>query len=243
MHLQRLAKRTGFADKYDAALTQGTSDRFDDAGAAASFGTAPVLPAGQCADIRFPAVGEGPAVAVVTAGQGLLQPPGRVALAQHPGHDAPAGPFDGQPKPDFALFAAHEGPHLLKFKRLPPLALRPFWPQPGQRRRVRQGFFYPARHRHADHASHAPDAALGVALQQEPVDLRVLRGLVHGRRHKPGLVPTRLARVLGMALAATVASNLFTATCGTQMSRRNHTQNYTAHPKLDHRLKILLRFK
>ena len=67
----------------------------------------------------------------VALGQGGPETAGRsrVAPAQHPGHDAPTGTLDGQPEPDFALFVAHKGPHLIEFERLPLLALDLFRPQ------------------------------------------------------------------------------------------------------------------
>ena len=126
MHFQRFTERAGFTHEDTASVAQGTIDGFPDAGAATSFGAAAVLPAGQYADVRLPQVGEVPAVAAVAPGQRRPQPPGRgrVAPAHDPGHNAPAGPLHGQPQPDFVLFAAHKGPHLIEFERLPPLLLR-----------------------------------------------------------------------------------------------------------------------
>ena len=127
VHFQRFAERTGLAHEDPAAVAQGAVDGFDDARAAAAFGAAAVLPAGQHAHVGFPLVGEIPAVAAVTPGQSLPQPPGRgrVASARNPGHDAPAGPLDRQPQPDLVPFAAHKGPQLIEFERLPPLFFAP----------------------------------------------------------------------------------------------------------------------
>ena len=76
MHVKRLAERTGLAHQDPAAVAQGAIDRFDDARAAASFGAAAVLPAGQDAHLGLPFVGERPAPAAVAPGQG---PPERAA--------------------------------------------------------------------------------------------------------------------------------------------------------------------
>ena len=111
-HGQGLAERAGFAHQHAAAVAEGTVDGLDDAGLALAFGTGPVLPAGQDGGVGFPLVGEVPAVAAVTPGQGGPQAPQRrfAPAAQRPGHDAATGPFDHEPQPHLALFAAHKAP-------------------------------------------------------------------------------------------------------------------------------------
>lgn len=95
--------------------------------------------------VGAPGVGEVARVAAVAPGQ---RPPqayerGRAARAQRPSHDAPRGPFHGQPEPYFVAPAAHKGPHLIEFERLPLLFLRLFRPQAGQSRRWPLRFFLP----------------------------------------------------------------------------------------------------
>ena len=131
MHDQRLAEGAGFAHEHAAALAQRTIDGFDDAGAAAAFGTAPVLPTRQHPHVALPQVCEIPAARTPPVPRQLRpQAPGRgrAAVAQHPGHDAPAVALHRQPEPNLALFAAHERPHLIQFQHRPALALPLFRP-------------------------------------------------------------------------------------------------------------------
>ena len=189
MHGQRFTEGAGFSHEYAAALAQGTVDGFDDARTAAALGASAVVPAGQYADICFPQVGEVPAMAVVTRRQRLPQAPsrGRITPAQHPSHDAPAGPFDGQPQPDLALLVADEGSHLIQFQRPPLLFLFPFGPQAGQRGWSRLRFFYPTGNPHVRDARQAGNAALRIARAQQLVHLRVLHRFGHGSRLKSGV--------------------------------------------------------
>ena len=121
MHFQAFTERTTFAHEYAAALAQGAINRLHDAGLAFAFGARPVLVAGQDLGVGFPLVGKVPAAPTIARGPGLPEAARRgfAPTAQRPGHDAPAGPFDGQPEPDFALFAPHKRPRLIEFERLP----------------------------------------------------------------------------------------------------------------------------
>ena len=169
-------------------------DGFNDIRSAVVLGATTVVPAGQYAHVGIPQVGKIPAMAAVARGQRPPQAPGRgcIRLAQHPGHDALAGPLDGQPKPDLALFPAHKGPHLIQFQCFPLLFLRLFGPQAGQRRQGRLHFFYPTGHRHPRDARHAGNAALRVALAQQFVNLRILHRFGHGGGVKRAWCPQPL---------------------------------------------------
>ena len=130
VHTQRFAEGAGFSDQYATALAQRTVDGFHNTGSAAALGAAAMVPARQHAHVGFPLVGEIPAVPPVPGRQGLPEPSGRgrVPPAQHPGHDAPTGPLDGQPKPHFAPPLAHKRPHFIQLQRFPLLFLRLFGP-------------------------------------------------------------------------------------------------------------------
>ena len=160
-------------------------------------------------------------MAVVATGQCLPQAPGvgGAAPAQYPGHDAPAGALDGQPEPHFAPPAAHERPHFIQFQGFPLPALGLFWPQARQGRAGHLRFFCQLGHRHARHAGHAHDAALGIALHQQLFHLRITHGPRNGGGRKAGLVATRRALVLGVALAVAVAPDVLTAARGAYMLR------------------------
>ena len=116
--------------EHGVALTQRAIEGFNDAGLALGFGAGAVRACWQGLGVGGKQVGEVSALAAVAFGQGLPQVPGRgrVALAQHPSHDAPAGALDGQPKPDLAPLAADKRPHLVQLKRLPAPALGLFRP-------------------------------------------------------------------------------------------------------------------
>ena len=115
MHGQRFTEGTGFSHEYAAALSQRAVDGLDDVGLALALGTGPVLPARQDLGVGLPFVGKVPAVAMIPARQGVPKlAQGRFApAAQGPAHDASPGPFDGQPEPNLALFAAHKAPELI----------------------------------------------------------------------------------------------------------------------------------
>lgn len=89
--------------------------------------------------IRLPLVGEVPGTRPVLLRQGRPPAPGRSrpAATQHPGYDAPTVALDGQPKPDFALFAPHTGLHFIEFEHVQSTR---FGPQLGRSLR----FFLPA---------------------------------------------------------------------------------------------------
>ena len=145
VHQQVFAEGAGFAHQHAAPLARDAVDRFDDAGLSFAFGARPVLPARQDLCVGRQQVGKVPAVPPVTVRQGLLQPHGGggAALAQHPGHDAPAGPFHGQPAPHFTRLAAHERPHFVEFEHFPRLFLRLFAASARQTGRARLRFFLP----------------------------------------------------------------------------------------------------
>ena len=113
------------------------------------------------------------------------------------------------------------------------------WAFFGRRRgkggRAAYAFFYQFGHRHARHAGHAHNAALGIALDQQLFHLRVANGPRHRRRHQAGRVATRRALVLGVALTTAIAPNVFTAACGAEVLRCNHKSLYVFHLLLDHR--------
>ena len=58
MHSDAFTERARFAHQHPTALAQRTVDGLHDARAAAAFGAAAVLPAGQSTDAAFPQVGE-----------------------------------------------------------------------------------------------------------------------------------------------------------------------------------------
>jgi len=66
------------------------------------------------------------------------------------------------------------------------------------------------------------DAALGIALDQQGLDLRVLHRFAHGGRHEPRLVAAGLARVAGMTAAVIVAADFRTAAFGASVNCRDH---------------------
>ena len=164
VHAQRFAERTGFAHQNAAALAQGAAEGFDNVGLARLV--APVRVRRQHGRVGGPLVGVVPAVATVTVRQRGPEPTtGRSATgAQHPGHDASAGPLDGQLRPHFSLFAAHKRPHFIQFKCFLVLALGFFWPQARQGWRGLRRFFCQLGHGHARNARGPHDAALRVAL-------------------------------------------------------------------------------
>ena len=107
------------------------------------------------------------------------------------------------------------------------------WAFFGRRRgrggRAANAFFYQLGHRHARNAAHAHDAALGVALDQELFNLGVAQGPPRRRWHEAGLVATRRAVVLGVALATTIAPDMFTAAGGAEVLRDYHEPPYVFH--------------
>ena len=213
MYYQALAKGAGFSHQYAAPLAQGAIDGFPDARAAVAFGTAAVLGAGQGPDVGLPQVGEVPAATAVALGQRLPQPPGRRPVTQATtrwlarstaNHSHPL------------RFLRPTKGHISSSSRA---SHRFRWAFFG-RRRDKGGagaaaFFYPLGHPHPGHARCPHDAALRVAFHQQLVCLRVLHGLGHRSRHKPRLVPTRLALVLGVTSCAAIAPNMFAAARGT----------------------------
>ena len=127
-----LAERTGAAYEPATAMPQLAVEGLDHARTVLAD---VVSSGGQYLRVGTPGIGKVACVAVVAAGQRLPEPRKRCgAPAQHPGHDAPAGALNGQPKPHLALLATHKRPHFIAFRRFPALALRFFRPQPGQRR-------------------------------------------------------------------------------------------------------------
>ena len=111
-----------------------------------------------------------------------------------------------------------------------------------RRRRGRRGggacaFFGQAGHRHARNARDPHNAALRVALSQEPVHLRAAGGTRHGRGHEPRLVPTSRATVAGIAVARPVPLQVNTSALGANSGRIYHLPKYGNPPKLDHRQK------
>ena len=233
VHLQAFAEGTALSHEHAAAVTQRTVDGLDDAGLSFALGARPVLVTGHDGGVGFPLIGEVPAVPPVAPGQLLPKAThrGLAPAAQRPGHDAPAGPPDGQPKPNLATFAPHKGPQLVEFEHFPVF----FRAQARQRGAIAQRFFYPLGNAHARNASHALDAALRIALAQQLVDLCVLRGLGHGNGYKTRLVAAGFALVAGMALTVPVPLNLVTAAFGAEVLRINHKAYHGFHPDLDHR--------
>ena len=96
--------------------------------------------------------------------------------------------------------------------------------------------FYRFGHPHVRHASHAHNAAVRVSLDHQLFDLRVAKGPCHHRQHKAGLVATRRASVVGVALATAIAPDVFTAVSGAGVVPNNHQQLWVFHHLLDHRL-------
>ncbi len=143
MHFQAFTERTTFAHEYAAALAQGAINRLHDAGLAFAFGAGSVLVAGQHLGVGFPFGRKVPATSAIAREQVLPAAARRgfAPTAQRPGHDAAAGPFNGQPEPDFTLFAAHKGPQLIQFEYFPALFLRLFRAQTWQWRATGLGFF------------------------------------------------------------------------------------------------------
>ena len=85
----------------------------------------------------------------------------------------------------------------------------------GSRDEASAAFFYQLRDRHPRRARRAHDAALGVALGEQGLDLGILRRFGHGRGHEPRLVAARLTLVLGLAALRSVAADVFAAAAGT----------------------------
>ena len=148
MHSDTFTERARFAYQYATPLVQSAIDGLCDARAAAAFGAAAVLPAGQNTDVAFPQVGEIPAARPTPVG-GQLPPqaPGRgpATVTKYPGHDAPAFAFDGQPVPHVVLPGIHRCTHLVQFQRRPPFLSPLLGPQARPAGSDRQGFFLAAR--------------------------------------------------------------------------------------------------
>ena len=113
------------------------------------------------------------------------------------------------------------------------------------RRRGRQGagicaFFCQAGHRHARNTRDPHNAALRVALGQQPVHLRVAGSTRHSRGHQPRLVPTSRAAVAGMAVACPVPLKVNAGALGANSRRSYHLPKYEDPPKLDHRQKYTI---
>ena len=144
MHSDTFTERARFAYQYATPLVQSASDGLCDARAAAAFGAAAVLPAGQNTDVAFPQVGEIPAARPAPVGGPLLpQAPGRgpAAVAKYPGHDAPAFAFDGQPAPHVVLAGTHKRAYLVQLQRRPPFLSSLLGPQARPAGSDRQDFF------------------------------------------------------------------------------------------------------
>ena len=140
---------------------------------------------------RLPLIGAVTAVMPVAWREHEPQTPSRggTSTAQHPSHAAARGPFDDQPPPDFALAAGDEGPHLIQFQGFRFAALGLFRPATRPLGQGQHRFFYQLGDDHPRHAGGAHGAALGVALDEQNLDLGIPRRLGHGRRCKPRLVP------------------------------------------------------
>ena len=227
VRLQAFAEGTTPSHEYAATLTQGTVDGLDDGGLFFAFGARPVLVARQDSGVGCPLIGEGPAVPPVAPGLPLPKAThrGRAPAAQRPGHDARAGPSDGQPAPALAPLAPRKGPHLVHFQHFPAFSPVCFRAQARQRGAAGPRFFYLLGNAHALNAGHALGAARRIARAQPLVDLRVLRGLGHGSGHKTRLVVAGFALVVGMARTTPVPSNLVAATFGAEVLRINHKVN------------------
>lgn len=148
MHADAFTERARFAHQHPTPLAQGAIEGLHDARAAAAFGAASVLPTGQNTDVAFPKVGEIPAARPAPVGGQLLpQAPGRgpAAVAEYPGHNAPAFAFDGQPAPHVVLPGAHKRLHFVQFQRRPPFFSPLLRPQAQPTGSGRQGFFLAAR--------------------------------------------------------------------------------------------------
>ena len=225
MHLDAFTKRAGLSHQHPAPLAQGAVEGLHGASTVAAFGAAPVLPAGQNPDISLPEIREVPAARPPPVGRQLLpQAPshGRAAVTEHPGHDAPDFALDGQPKPDLALLAAHKCPHLVQLQRRPTLLSPLFRLQLRQQGGGGQGFFWPTGNRHPRHARDPHNAALGVALGQQLVYLRVAHRLDHRRRYEAGLVPAGFALIARVAVFGAVAADVSVAALGAEMLHMNH---------------------
>ena len=193
------AKRAITAHQHPTAVAQLAVEGFDHARAGLADA---VDRGGQHLPVSPPGVGEVVRVAAVTPGQCPPAPRQRRGppTTQHPGHDAPAGPFDGQPAPDLASPAAHERPHFIEFQRLPALFLRPFRPQARPRRGRLLRFFLlawqaccaPRRWRgRCCAASYAPAATGPLARIAAPFPRRQGENSPGGRRHCTGTSPGR----------------------------------------------------
>ena len=99
---------------------------------------------------------------------------------------------------------------------------------------ARAAFFYQFGDGHARDACGPHDAALGVALGEQDLDLGVLCCLGHRRWHKPRLIPARFALILRLAALRAVAANVFAATAGAEVVRVNHALNLRLHSLIDH---------
>lgn len=120
VHGQRATKGAGFAHQDRALLAQGTVNGLHNAGLPTAFRAGPMRSGRQDLGVGLPFVGEVPGARAIRVWQGGPQAPQRgrppAPAAQHPGHDAAAVTLDGQPEPDFALFAPHKRPHLIEFE-------------------------------------------------------------------------------------------------------------------------------
>ena len=236
MHLQVFAEGTVLSHEHatavteETAVTQGTVDSLDDVGLFFAFGARAV--AGQDGGVGFPLIGEVPAVPPVASRQLLPKAPhrGMAPVAQRPGHDAAAGPLDGQLEPDLAPHAPHKGPQLVHLQYFPVF----FGRRRGSGALLARAFFS-LGNAHAHDAGRARDAALRIALSQQLVDLCVLRGFGHGSGRKSRLVAAGFALVAGVALTVPVLSNLVAVAFGAEVLRINHKAPYEFHPELDRR--------
>lgn len=115
VHEQRAAKRTGFAHEPGTFLPQRAVDGLHDTDRPTAFGSGPIIPGRQHPAVGVPLVSVVPGAGVVVDRQLLPQAVGRsrAPRAQHPSHDAPGVPLDGQPEPHLPAFVAHERPHLV----------------------------------------------------------------------------------------------------------------------------------
>ena len=98
----------------------------------------------------------------------------------------------------------------------------------------RNAFHYPFGNRVARHARSASDAAEGVALGQQLVDLGVLPGLFHGSGLEIVLLAARFELILGPPAAVAITSNLLTGALGAIMLGKDHNLKLLRHPKLTH---------
>lgn len=77
-------------------------------------------------------------------------------------------------------------------------------------------------HGHTRNVRSPHDVALGVALNQQLLHLRVAGGSLGRGRYQAGLVATDFLLVLGVVLAAAIAANLVAVAGGALMLRINH---------------------